>query len=131
MISYEVAAFGEPLARAHRPTPVPQGGQVLLRVLAAGVCHTDIHTWEGSYDLGGDKRLRMEQRGVTLPLTLGHETVGEVVAAGPDAPPDLLPVIRCLLFPWMGCGYCNVCRRGRENLGAARRFRGIFRPGGY
>lgn len=131
MISYEVAAFGEPLARADRPTPVPQGGQVLLRVLAAGVCHTDIHTWEGSYDLGGDKRLRMEQRGVTLPLTLGHETVGEVVAAGPDAPSDLLPGQRFLVYPWIGCGECKVCRRGRENLCAAPRFLGIFRPGGY
>lgn len=130
MISYDVTAFGEPLARSERPTPAPVGGQVLLRVLAAGVCHTDIHTWEGAYDLGGDKRLRMEQRGVTLPLTLGHETVGEVVAAGPDAQ-GLRPGQRFLVYPWIGCGECRVCRRGRENLCAAPRFLGIFRPGGY
>ncbi|MFD4838208.1 alcohol dehydrogenase [Achromobacter sp. NPDC058515] len=130
MISYEVTAFGEPLTRTDRPTPAPAGGQVLLRVLAAGVCHTDIHTWEGSYDLGGDKRLRMEQRGVALPLTLGHETVGEVVAAGPDAR-GARPGQRFLVYPWIGCGDCKVCRRGRENLCAAPRFLGIFRPGGY
>jgi alcohol dehydrogenase, propanol-preferring len=130
MISYDVAAFGEPLARHERPTPAPAGAQVLLRVLAAGVCHTDIHTWEGAYDLGGEKRLRMAQRGVTLPLTLGHETVGEVVAAGPDAP-DVRPGQRFRVYPWIGCGECKVCRRGRENLCAAPRFLGIFRPGGY
>ncbi|MEN4920989.1 alcohol dehydrogenase catalytic domain-containing protein, partial [Achromobacter spanius] len=131
MISYQVTAFGEPLARAERPTPAPAGGQVLLRVLAAGVCHTDIHTWEGGYDLGGGKRLSMAQRGVSLPLTLGHETVGEVVAAGPDAPPDIRPGQRRLVYPWIGCGDCKVCRRGRENLCASPRFLGIFRPGGY
>lgn len=131
MISYEITAFGEPLARSDRPTPVPAGREVLLRVLAAGVCHTDIHTWEGSYDLGGDKRLRMAQRGVALPLTLGHETVGEVVAAGPDAPRGLQPGQRFLVYPWIGCGECRICRRGRENLCAAPRFLGIFRPGGY
>ncbi len=131
MISYQVRAFGEPLARAQTPTPAPEGGQVLLRVLAAGVCHTDIHTWEGSYDLGGDKRLRMQQRGVTLPLTLGHEIVGEVVATGPDVPEHVRPGQRYLVYPWIGCGECKVCRRGRENLCAAPRFLGIFRPGGY
>lgn len=131
MISYQVRAFGEPLSRTDHPTPAPQGSQVLLRVLAAGVCHTDIHTWEGSYDLGGDKRLSMQQRGVTLPLTLGHETVGEVVAAGPDAPAHVRAGQRYLVYPWIGCGECRVCRRGRENLCASPRFLGIFRPGGY
>lgn len=131
MISYQVKAFGEPLSRTDHPTPAPQGSQVLLRVLAAGVCHTDIHTWEGSYDLGGDKRLSMQQRGVTLPLTLGHETVGEVVAVGHDAPADVREGQRYLVYPWIGCGECKVCRRGRENLCASPRFLGIFRPGGY
>lgn len=131
MISYQVTTFGEPLTRAERATPAPQGSEVLLRVLAAGVCHTDIHTWEGSYDLGGNKRLSMQQRGVSLPLTLGHETVGEVVAVGPDVPGDVRPGQRYLVYPWIGCGDCKVCRRGRENLCASPRFLGIFRPGGY
>jgi propanol-preferring alcohol dehydrogenase len=130
MISYEVAAFGQPLARAERPAPVPQGAEVLLKVLAAGVCHTDLHTWEGSYDLGGDKRLLMTQRGVELPLTLGHETVGEVVAAGPGAK-GLAAGRRFLVYPWIGCGGCKTCLRGCENLCPAPRFLGIFRPGGY
>ncbi|MFA4913305.1 MAG: alcohol dehydrogenase catalytic domain-containing protein, partial [Burkholderiaceae bacterium] len=76
MISYQVTSFGGPLQKAQVDTPAPQGSEVLLKVLAAGVCHTDIHTWHGSYDLGGGKRLSMQDRGVTLPLTLGHEIVG-------------------------------------------------------
>lgn len=130
MISYDVTAFGQALERIERPTPAPTGRQVLLRVLAAGVCHTDIHTWEGSYDLGGDKRLSMAQRGVNLPLTLGHETVGEVVAAGPQAT-HVHVGQRFLVYPWIGCGDCKVCQRGRENLCASPRFLGIFRAGGY
>lgn len=130
MISYSVAAFGEPLERMERAAPAPQGGEVLLKVLAAGVCHTDLHTWEGSYDLGGDKRLLMSQRGVELPLTLGHETVGAVVAVGPDVK-GLAAGQRFLVYPWIGCGDCKICRRGRENLCPRPRFLGIFRPGGY
>ena len=130
MISHDVVAFGQPLQRIERPTPRPQGSEVLLRVLAAGVCHTDIHTWEGSYDLGGGKRLYMAERGVGLPLTLGHETVGEVVAMGPDAQGVQLGDRR-LVYPWIGCGECKVCLRGRENLCMKPRFLGISRAGGY
>lgn len=130
MISQDVVAFGQPLQRIERATPQPQGNEVLLRVLAAGVCHTDIHTWEGSYDLGGGKRLSMADRGVGLPLTLGHETVGEVVAVGPDVT-DVQRGDRRLVYPWIGCGQCRVCLRGRENLCTQPRFLGIFRAGGY
>lgn len=130
MISYEVQSFGAPLVRHEKPTPKPQGGEVLLRVLAAGVCHTDIHTWQGWYDLGGGKRLNMAERGITLPLTLGHEIVGEVVAAGPEAT-GAMPGQRRLVYPWIGCGACKVCRRGQEQLCPTPRFLGIFRAGGY
>src|SRR5215831_15353453 len=102
MRSYDVAECGAPLKLFERPTPKPAGTEVLLRVLAAGVCHSDIHIWEGHYDLGGGKK---------LPLTMGHETVGEVVALGPDAEGVKIGDKR-LVFPWLGCGSCAVCRRG-------------------
>jgi len=130
MISYRVQQFGAPLQRHDEPTPQPQGSQVLLRVQAAGVCHTDIHTWHGWYDLGGGKRLTMGDRGVTLPLTLGHEIAGEVVALGPDAQGVHLGQ-RVLAYPWLGCGQCKVCRRGQSQLCPTPRFLGIFRAGGY
>jgi alcohol dehydrogenase/propanol-preferring alcohol dehydrogenase len=67
-------------------TPQPTGTQVLIRVKAAGVCHSDLHIWEGGYDLGhGRKPLSLKDRGVSLPRTMGHETVGEVVAFGPTS----------------------------------------------
>jgi alcohol dehydrogenase, propanol-preferring len=85
MQSYDIVTFGEPLQRLERPTPTPTGTEVLLRVTAAGVCHSDLHILDGYFDLGGGNRLSMAERGMKLPHTLGHETVGEVVAAGPGA----------------------------------------------
>ena len=52
-------------------------------MLAAGVCHSDLHLSDGYFDLGGGKRLSLADRGMKLPVTLGHENVGEVVALGP------------------------------------------------
>lgn len=130
MISYDVNTFGAPLERTERPTPRPQGGEVLLRVSAAGVCHTDIHTWHGWYDLGGGKRLNMADRGISLPLTLGHEIVGMAVDTGPDAK-GIAPGRHYLVYPWIGCGNCRVCKRGQEQLCRTPRFLGIFQPGGY
>ena len=103
---------------------------MLLRVLAAGVCHSDLHFWEGVYDLGGGKQLKLTDRGMTLPLTMGHETVGEVVAFGPDVK-GVKVGDRRLVFPWIGCGECKVCQRGEEQLCLKPRFLGVFRPGGY
>jgi D-arabinose 1-dehydrogenase-like Zn-dependent alcohol dehydrogenase len=130
MKSYDVCECGSPLRLNERPTPVPQGTEVLLRTVAAGVCHSDIHFWDGFYDLGGGKMLRLADRGVKLPLTMGHENVGEVVALGPDARGTRIGDRR-LIFPWIGCGTCGVCRRGEEQLCLAPRFLGVFRHGGY
>ena len=113
MKSYDVAECGAPLKLFERPTPQPTGSEVLLRVLAAGICHSDIHIWEGHYDLGGGKKLKLTERGVTLPLTMGHETVGEIVALGPEAK-DVKIGDKRLVFPWLGCGSWAVCRRGEE-----------------
>lgn len=130
MISYDVARFGAPLQRFERPTPAPQGSEVLVRTLAAGVCHSDLHLWEGGYDLGSAGRLSVADRGVKLPLTMGHEIAGEVAALGPDARGVTIGE-KYLVFPWIGCGDCGVCRSGDEQLCLQPRFLGIFRPGGY
>jgi len=130
MRSYDVAECGCPLRLFERPTPTPTGSEVLLRVLAAGVCHSDLHFWEGEYDLGGGKKLKLTERGMKLPLTMGHENVGEVVAMGPDAKGVRLGDRR-LVYPWIGCGRCMVCRRGEENLCLKPGFIGVHRPGGY
>lgn len=130
MNSYDVQECGCPLKHYVRDTPTPQGEEVLLRVLAAGVCHSDIHFWDGVYDLGGGKQLRLSDRGIKLPMTMGHENVGEVVALGPQAK-GVKVGDRRLVYPWIGCGKCGVCLRGEENLCLAPNFIGVHRPGGY
>src|SRR5260370_31373040 len=121
MRSYQVAEFGAPLVVADRQTPTPQGTEVLLKVRAAGVCHSDLHIWEGGYDLGHGHRLSLKERGIPLPLTMRHETVGEIVALGPEASGLRFGEVR-LVYPWIGCGHCPVCTAGNENLFAAPRF---------
>ena len=86
MRSFQVCICGQPLQCNEYPTPKPAGTEVLLKVLAAGVCHSDLHLSDGYFDLGGGKRMSLEDRGMKLPVTLGHENVGEVVAVGPQVP---------------------------------------------
>jgi alcohol dehydrogenase, propanol-preferring len=130
MKSYDVCQCGAPLELRERPTPRPAGTEVLLKVLAAGVCHSDLHISDGFFDLGGGKRLAIADRGITLPLTMGHESVGEVVAVGPDARGVGIGDRR-LVHPWQGCGECGVCKRGDEQLCLTPRSLGVFRAGGY
>jgi D-arabinose 1-dehydrogenase-like Zn-dependent alcohol dehydrogenase len=130
MRSFQVCTCGEPLQCREYPTPKPTGTEVLLKVLAAGVCHSDLHLSDGWFDLGGGKRMSILDRGMKLPVTLGHENVGEVVAVGPDAR-GVAVGDRRLVDPWMGCGECAVCKRGDENLCLKPASAGVFRNGGY
>ncbi len=130
MRSFQVHQSGAPLRLAERPTPQPAGTEVLLKVLAAGVCHSDLHLSDGYFDMGGGKRLSLAERGMKLPLTLGHENVGEVAALGPQAQ-GVKVGARVLVDPWMGCGECGVCRRGDEQLCLKPGSIGVFRHGGY
>ncbi|MCC6505712.1 MAG: alcohol dehydrogenase catalytic domain-containing protein, partial [Aquimonas sp.] len=76
MKCYCVANFRQALQMQDVPTPEPKGTEVLVEVRAAGVCHSDLHIWEGGYDLGNGKTLSLKDRGIALPLTMGHETAG-------------------------------------------------------
>jgi propanol-preferring alcohol dehydrogenase len=110
---------GTPLRAAELAVPEPGPGRLLLRVRACGVCRTDLHVADG--ELPDPK----------LPLVLGHEIVGEVVAIGAGVegprPGDRVGV------PWLGwtCGECVYCRGGRENLCERARFTGYQVDGGY
>jgi D-arabinose 1-dehydrogenase-like Zn-dependent alcohol dehydrogenase len=130
MRSFQVCQCGAPLQMNEAEAPQPKGTQVLLKMLAAGVCHSDLHIWDGYYEIGGGKRLMLADRGIKLPLTMGHENVGEVVAVGPDAKDVKVGDVR-LVNPWMGCGECKVCRRGDENLCLKPQNVGVFSQGGY
>jgi len=130
MRSFQVCQCGAPLQMNEAEAPKPQGTQVLLKMLAAGVCHSDLHIWDGYYEIGGGKKLMLADRGIKLPLTMGHENVGEVVAMGPDAKGVKVGDVR-LVNPWMGCGTCKVCQRGDENLCLKPQNVGVFDQGGY
>lgn len=136
MKSFQVTDFNAPLTEVDGPTPQPSGTQVLIRVKAAGVCHSDLHIWEGGYDLGhGRKPLSLKDRGVSLPRTMGHETVGEVVAFGPDAKANYAGDLKAgdvaLVYPWLGCGKCEQCLAGEENMCLKPSSLGVHCDGGY
>jgi propanol-preferring alcohol dehydrogenase len=101
---------GAPLLAADVPEPQPASGELLLRVLACGVCRTDLHVLDG------------ELSHAKLPLILGHQIVAEVVGDG-----------RRIGVPWLGWtdGECRYCRSGLENLCDRAQFTGYDRDGGY
>lgn len=120
----------QPLVQRDQEAPQPTGDQVLVRTLGAGVCHSDIHIWEGEYDLGAGKKLVLKDRGVSLPVVMGHEIAGEVAAVGPDVK-DLKIGEKVLVYPWLGCGQCAICQRDEENLCLKPASLGVYQDGGY
>lgn len=135
MLSYQVTENGKPLEARESKTPEPRGAEILIRVEACGVCHSDLHLWEGEYLLGGGKKLTLADRGITTPFTMGHEVVGVVAGLGPDAPGPQEGGVEIgdkrVVYPWIGCGECHVCRRDEELLCLNQRTIGVRRPGGY
>lgn len=85
--------FRKPLTIERRPKPRPRGEEVLVRVLGAGLCHSDLHIADG------------EVSAFSLPRVLGHEIAGEVDGLG-----------RVLVYMSWGCGRCAYCARGDEQL---------------
>ncbi|WP_426957575.1 alcohol dehydrogenase [Muricoccus radiodurans] len=130
MRAWAVVETGKPLAELEWETPVPQGREVLVEVTHCGVCHSDLHIWEGGYDLGSRGRLSLQDRGVVLPLAMGHEIVGRVAAAGPEA--EVTVGAMKVVYPWLGCGTCERCAVGDENMCAVKsQSLGVYRNGGY
>ncbi|HEY1752354.1 MAG TPA: zinc-dependent alcohol dehydrogenase family protein [Caulobacteraceae bacterium] len=109
---------GRPLAPAERDDPAPAPGEARLKVLACGVCRTDLHVVDG------------ELADVRTPIVPGHEIVGEVEAVGEGA---ALAVGARVGVGWLArtCGVCPYCRSGRENLCDAPQFTGYTRDGGF
>ncbi|MFF5033170.1 zinc-binding alcohol dehydrogenase family protein [Nocardia salmonicida] len=108
-----------PLRMGREPVPVPEPGELLVRVLSCGVCRTDLHVVEGD--------LPVHRQGVTP----GHEVVAEVVAV-PDGCTDVAVGDR-VGVAWLRhtCGHCRYCRRGAENLCPRSRYTGWDDDGGY
>ena len=109
-------APGSPLQLEELPNPAAGPEQALIRVLACGVCRTDLHIADG--ELPDPK----------LPLVLGHQIVGVVESGG-----GRFDVGERVGVPWLGwaCGVCRYCRSDRENLCVDARFTGYHLDGGY
>lgn len=112
-------------------TPKPKGSQVLVKVLASGVCHSDIHLWEGGYEGPGGQFLKTTDRGVKYPVTPGHEIAGTIEAIGEESENLFAKSDKVLVYPWIGDGVCPACRVGEENLCDKPKSLGIYVDGGY
>lgn len=130
MTSYQIVEWGAPLAANRYRTPEPTGTEVLLRVTCCGVCHSDLHIRAGYFDMGHGKQRRLRDVGVALPLTLGHEPVGEVAALGPDAA-GVAVGDRRVCWPWVGCRSCASCQREEDILCERGRYLGARVDGGF
>jgi alcohol dehydrogenase, propanol-preferring len=115
-----VRAFNEPLELTEVPTPEPGPGQVLVRIEASGLCHTDIHAWRGDWPVKP-----------TPPFIPGHEGVGIVEAAGPGV--TRVEVGQRVALPWLAtaCGTCEHCVGGWETLCTSQQNTGYSIDGGY
>ena len=115
--------IGKPVVIEDIPTPQPGPGQVLIRVAACGVCHSDLHLAEGDWDL---------LRPVTkIPLILGHEAAGTVAALGEGV---TTPRVGDRVgVPWIHytCGECEFCKEGREELCLKQTVTGCMVDGGF
>jgi propanol-preferring alcohol dehydrogenase len=110
---------GAPLIEKQLPVPSITGEEVLVKIIACGVCRTDLHIADG--DLKNPK----------LPLILGHEIIGTVVRLGKDV--KSLKVGDEVGISWLGytCGHCKYCRDNLENLCDNAVFTGYLKDGGY
>lgn len=120
----------EPLSFEEVETPKPQGEQILVRVSAAGVCHSDLHLWEGGYHGPQGTFMKAEDRGVKFPLIPGHEVAGRVESLGKDAK-GFKHGDSVLVYPWVGEGSCPACKAGEENLCDKPKSLGVYQSGGY
>jgi propanol-preferring alcohol dehydrogenase len=112
-------SLAAPLERADVPDPIPGPGEVLIRVSACGVCHTELDEIEG------------RTPPPILPIIPGHQVVGRVVQCGPR-PTALRPGVRVGVgWIYSACGRCEYCRRGHENLCPSFRATGRDANGGY
>lgn len=103
---------------ATRERPAPAAGEALIKIIAAGICGTDIHAWAGN------------QPFFSYPRVLGHELCGEVVALGEGAT-GVEPGQRVALIPYISCLRCDACQSGKTNCCEQISVIGVHQDGGF
>ena len=127
---WAITAHKAPLECVELPDLHATGSEVVVEVTHCGVCHSDLHMWHGGYKMGGDKFLSVADRGLKLPAAPGHEMVGRVVEIGPDAKGVTIGDSR-VVYPWIGCGACDRCATGDDNMCTRQRSLGAVLNGGF
>lgn len=117
MLAARLVEAGKPLEVSEVPTPEVVEDQVLVKIAGAGVCHSDLHILDMA-------------AGLALPLTLGHENTGYVARLGPEATGLDMDEPVAVYGGW-GCGTCDICRRGEEQLCDISKWVGLGSAGGY
>ncbi|MCH4093599.1 MAG: zinc-dependent alcohol dehydrogenase family protein [Acetobacter peroxydans] len=119
MFAMRLHAHHTPLQWEELPDPTPGAGEIRVKVLACGVCRTDLHVVDG------------ELAHPVLPIIPGHEIVGRIDQLGPGV--EGLSIGQRVGIPWLGhtCGHCPYCASHHENLCDAPEFTGFTRNGGY
>jgi len=130
MKAARIVNVNEPLQVQDVQTPKPKDSQILVKVQSVGVCHSDVHVWEGYYEGISGKQLKTTDRGVKYPLTPGHEIAGIVDSLGEQVE-GFSKYEKVLVYPWVGEGMCPACKIGQENLCDKPRSLGIYSDGGY
>jgi alcohol dehydrogenase, propanol-preferring len=130
MKAARIVQTSQPLEIQQLEKPNPKASQVLVKIQAVGVCHSDLHLWEGAYEGLGGQVIKTTDRGVRYPLTPGHEIAGVIESIGEDVK-EFAKGDRVLIYPWIGDGLCPACRAGEENLCDSPRSLGIYSDGGY
>jgi len=125
-----IVEANKPLEISELEIPEPKENQVIVKVKAVGVCHSDLHLWEGGYDLGDGSFMKVTDRGVKYPVTPGHEIVGSIAKMG-SAVTGFSEGDNVLVYPWIGEGTCPACKAGNENLCDSPKSLGVFQDGGY
>lgn len=118
MKAVRLVEIGQPLREHELPFPEPAVGEALMRVLAAGICHSDAHYRAGTSPVG------------FLPITLGHEVAGVVEALGSPVA-SVQPGERVCVHYMLTCGQCYYCASGNEQFCRQGRMLGKHADGGY
>lgn len=120
MTTMKTLVIAEPknMVWATRDKPAPAAGEALIKIIAAGICGTDIHAWGGN------------QPFFSYPRVLGHELCGEVVALGAGVE-NVAPGQRVALIPYLSCLRCDACQSGKTNCCEKISVIGVHQDGGF
>ena len=112
MKAFQFTKNGEPISEFEITKPKPCGKEILIKTVACGVCHSDVHIHEGYFQLGEGAKLPVPL--MNDALALGHEVYGEVVEIG-NKVKNITIGKKYVIYPWIGCGECEDCLNEREH----------------